>query len=186
MRNEREIDDAIDRAVRDIMNADPRTGFRGRVLGRLEQPASATSPSWFTLPRFAAAMAVLAMAVAIAALFRTNGTVAPAEPPVIAQKQLPAPVEVRPVPSDHPAPVEQRTKTPAVRPRRDQPAVKFPPQGVVTAASVPDPAATTPAVRPDPAVPAAGTELIIVTPVPLVIAPLIIPPIVIPPIRPPR
>jgi hypothetical protein len=57
---------------------------------------------------------------------------------------------------------------------------------VVTAATVPDPEATAPAAAKEPAVPGAGSEFIVITPAPLVIAPLIIPPIVIPPIGPPR
>ena len=187
MRNERDIDDAIDHAVRDIMRLEPRAGFRGRVLGRLEQAGRAANASWFTLPGFAVAMAVLAMAIAIAALLRTNGAVAPADAPVVAQKEAPAPVEVRPIAPPAPATVEPSAKTPAVRPRRE-PAVVFPPPGVVTAASVPDPAAVPAGASPGPG---AGSELIVITPAPLAIMPLIVPPIVIPPIviaptRPPR
>jgi hypothetical protein len=178
MRNESDIDDAIDRAVRDIMHAEPRAGFRGRVLARL-RPASSGQRSWFTLPRFAAAMVVLAMAIAIAALLRPNAVVAPADTPVVAQKETPAPPEVRPSAAPQaPTGVDPGPKTGAMRPQRE-PAVAFPPPGMVTAASVPEAGAAALTARP---APGARSELIVITPAPLVIAPLIVPPIVIPPI----
>jgi hypothetical protein len=176
MRNESDIDNAIDRAVRDIMHAEPRAGFRGRVLGRLRATGRGEG-SWLTPPRVAAAMAVLAIAIAIGALLRTHDPQAPANTPVVAQKEPPVPTDVRPVTPPAPAPAEAGTNAPAARPRRE-PAVAFPPPGTVTAASVP-PDATPPPVRP---APGARSELIVLTPAPLVIAPLIVPPIVIPPI----
>jgi hypothetical protein len=184
MRSDLELDDAIDRAVRDIMSAEPRAGFQNRVLARLDDAVpSGQRASWFTLPRFAAAMSVLVVAIAVAALLRTNEAQAPAPAPVVAQAQPPAPQQVRPV-AQAPAALPEPTTEPAQR--RDGPRVKFPPKGVVAAASVTDPEATTPAAQPDPAAAAAGSELLIIAPVPLAIAPLIIQPIVIPPIRPPR
>jgi hypothetical protein len=192
MRSDREIDDAIDRAVRDIMSTEPPAGLRGRVLGRLEDPASFTASgktsSWFTLPRFAAGMALLAVAIATVSLLRSDRAAAPAGTPVVAQNQPapPAPSDVRPVdpaPVPVPAPAAEPTTPPA--PRRGDPQVKFPARGVVAATSV-APDATTPAGQPDPAGAAASADVLILTPVPLVIAPLIVQPIVIPPIRPPR
>jgi len=196
MRSDLELDDAIDRAVRDMMSADARAGFRNRVLARLEDavPSTGGGPSaryarsgqgasWFTLPRVAAALSVLAVAIAVAALLRTNQAQAPAPAPVVAQTQPAAPQEVRPVVQ---APAASPKPTTELAQRRDKSRIKFPPKGVVAAASVADPEATTPAAQPDPAAAAAGSELLIITPVPLVIAPLIIQPIVIPPIRPPR
>ena len=196
MRSDLELDDAIDRAVRDMMSADARAGFRNRVLARLEDavPSTGWGPSaryarsgqgasWFTLPRVAAAMSVLAVAIAVAALLRTNQAQAPPPAPVVAQTQPAAPQEVRPVVQ---APAASPKPTTELAQRRDKSRIKFPPKGVVAAASVADPEATTPAAQPDPAAAAAGSELLIITPVPLVIAPLIIQPIVIPPIRPPR
>jgi len=60
------LDDAIDRAVRTMMNVDPPAGLRRRVLSRLE-----TSPGpvpW--LPRLALGMAVLAALVVAVLLLR--------------------------------------------------------------------------------------------------------------------
>jgi hypothetical protein len=59
---------------------------------------------------------------------------------------------------------------------------------MVTAATVPDPETSPSAVRP---APGARSELIVITPAPLVIMPLVVPPIVIPaiviqPVRTPR
>lgn len=195
MRSEREIDDAIDRAVRDIMSAEPRAGFRGRVLGRLQERGPSTgsgqalatssghTTSWFTLPRFAAAMALLAMVIAIAALLRTTGPQVPASAPAVAQREPADAPAVRP-PTPHVAvPVEPQS---APAPRRERPRVTFPPKGVVAAASVADPETTTRSAEPVPAGPSAGSEPSGLMLSPIVIAPLIIEPIVIRPIRPPQ
>jgi hypothetical protein len=53
------FDEAIDRAVRDMMNADARPGFERRVMER----ASAPAVRRFAWPRLAAASAALAMIV---------------------------------------------------------------------------------------------------------------------------
>lgn len=180
MRSEREIDDAIDRAVRDIMSAEPRAGLRGRVLGRLDERGPSTS--WLTLPRLAAAMALLAMAIAIAALLRTAESQAPASAPAVAQKEPAAAPEVRPATPDAAVPVG-RQSAPT---RRGRPGVVFPPKGVVAAASVADPDTTTRAAQPVPAGPSASSEPSGLMPAPIVIAPLIVEPIVIRPIRPPQ
>ena len=195
MRSEREIDDAIDRAVRDIMSAEPRAGFRGRVLGRLDERGPSTrsgqalstssgqAASWFSLPRFAAAMALLAMAIAIAALLRTADSQVPPGAPAVAQKEPAAAPEVRAVTPDAAVPVERQS---APAPRRERPRVVFPPKGVVAAASVADPESTTRAAQPVPAGPSGGSDPSALMPAPIVIAPLIVEPIVIRPIRPPQ
>jgi hypothetical protein len=63
------IDNAIDRAVRDIMRHDPPAGFRCRVLSRLARASapSAVAPArraflWSGLAAAAAAIAMLAIA----------------------------------------------------------------------------------------------------------------------------
>ena len=56
------LDRAIDRAVRDMMHADPRPGFRRRVAARLErEPIRSSMFSRIAIP--AAALAVLVLAV---------------------------------------------------------------------------------------------------------------------------
>ena len=63
---EREIDTAIDRAVRDFMDVDTDAAFRARVTARLQRPAHR---AW--TPRLAVA-AVATVAIAVALLwFRT-------------------------------------------------------------------------------------------------------------------
>lgn len=61
-----DIDDAIDRAVRAVMDVDPLPGFDQRVIRRLEQPRRRA----FAWPRFAAAAAALATMLIIAVVLR--------------------------------------------------------------------------------------------------------------------
>ena len=58
MRTDRDLDDAIDRAVRAIMSVEPRAGLRGRVLDRLERRPAVV----FALPRLAGAAAAVTVA----------------------------------------------------------------------------------------------------------------------------
>ena len=60
------LDEAIDRAVRDIMNADARPGFERRVMKRLSEPV-VRRVAW---PRLAAASAALAVIIVAALLLR--------------------------------------------------------------------------------------------------------------------
>jgi hypothetical protein len=58
---EREIDTAIDRVVRDLMDVDADAAFRARVSARLQRPAQ-----WFLLrPLAAAALTVAAVTAAV-------------------------------------------------------------------------------------------------------------------------
>ena len=59
------LDDAIDRAVRDIMSAEPRPGFRGRVLDRIGNRRHAgLNAAWLPALAGAAAVALIAFALA--------------------------------------------------------------------------------------------------------------------------
>jgi len=55
-----QLDAAIDRAVREMMDAEPRPGMRQRVFTRLEAQLEAPQRSMLTRPRLATAAAVLA------------------------------------------------------------------------------------------------------------------------------
>ena len=93
--SERQIDKAIDDAVRDLMNVDAGPAFRSRVAARLhERPRH--FPGWRQLAVAAAAVAAVVIAVV---LFRDGGA-----PP--ARQAL-----VAPVASDNPA-----KPTPAIEP----------------------------------------------------------------------
>jgi hypothetical protein len=109
------LDDAIDRAVRAMMNVDPRPGLRGRVLARLERsPAPA---AW--LPRLALASAILAAIVGAVFLFRpaqaptrivqqaADRSVALPAPAVVARRGEAASADASPAPMS-------RTAKPAV------------------------------------------------------------------------
>jgi hypothetical protein len=95
--NDKQLDDAIDRAVHEMMDVEPRAGFRQRVASRIEAPPPRLLTPW-RLATLGAAAAVVVLVVAIS--FRPSDTVpriastevAPAQPPVA---QVP-PAEIRP------------------------------------------------------------------------------------------
>jgi hypothetical protein len=57
--SERQIDEAIDAAVRDLMNVDADPAFRARVVDRLRQPKSRFGLGWRQLSVAAAALVVV-------------------------------------------------------------------------------------------------------------------------------
>jgi len=126
----KDLDDAIDRAVRDIMSAEPRPGFRGRVLGRLERRDAG---AWrFAVPAFAAA---LALALVVLAVIQEQRPAAPTQPsPSTTVATRPAPAVAAPTsPLSEPA-----STSPAVTPRVSAPTVRRVAPGLVQAASVDD------------------------------------------------
>ena len=181
MQTQRDLDDAIDRAVRDIMGVDPRPGLRARVLRRLERPER----MWMSLPQLAAAAALIVIVVA-AVLMRTGGEPESQVSPMVAKREpasihLPAPAKPALASGDR-----ERGAIAGAGSRTGSRPV-FPPRGRVAAASIPADATSPPqGVAPDAAAPAADPPRSELAPKPIVIDPLTIPPIVIPPIRPPR
>lgn len=118
---EHELDTAIDRAVRDLMDVDTDGGFRARVAARLEQPRRrVVTPALLALAG-AAAAAVVAFA----------WTRTPVMTPAV-----PAPVAVAVAPSPAQTPVSVRRDPPAgaeaVRPRAPRPAGRPQPAAVET------------------------------------------------------
>ena len=88
--NDKQLDDVIDRAVGEMMDVEPRAGFRQRVASRIID-IDAPPPRLFTLGRLAAVGTAAAVIVVVAAIsFRPSDTVprlastevAPAQPPV--------------------------------------------------------------------------------------------------------
>ena len=88
--NDKKLDDTIDLAVREMMDVEPRAGFRHRVLSRIETPERRI----FTFGRLATLGAATAVALLVAAIsFRTSDTVprlespapAPVRPPIATQ-----------------------------------------------------------------------------------------------------
>ena len=139
MRSDRDLDDAIDRAVRDIMSVEPRAGLRGRVLDRLERRPG----PGFALPRLAGAAAAIAVAVIAFVLLRPAPE-GPAHAPAqtTSAERVPASRDDTPAGSDtasteEPVAETARRQAPspprsAVSPRRPD----FPAPGMVTAATV--------------------------------------------------
>jgi hypothetical protein len=73
--SERQIDDAIDEAVRDLMNVDADTAFRARVVERLRKPKS-QAPFWRQLSIVSGAVGIAVIAVLL-----TRGVGKPAVEP---------------------------------------------------------------------------------------------------------
>ena len=124
---EREMDTAIDRAVRDLMDVDPDAAFRARVTARLHRPVRR---AW--APRLAAgAVAMLAIVVALIWLrppqpaTRTEGTAARTEPAV------PSPT-IR-VADSNPKPAVRPSRTRSAKSTRQIAAPSIPPGTVVAA-----------------------------------------------------
>lgn len=196
MAPDRDIDDAIDRAVRDFMSAEPRPGFRARVLERLARRPS----TWFALPRVAAAAALLVILVAAVQMARHARPLTPpptptestaeARPEAPAGRALEAPpADVRPAPAPASGSAS-RAESPAAPPRRtpappDTPpssaGPQFPPRGAVAAATLVG-ASSAPSATIDgmPVPLAPDAEPLVIEP--LTIAPLAIEPLVVAPL----
>ena len=196
------IDDAIDRAVREIVLHDPPAGFRRRVLSRLERASAPSVPARRTYlwPGLATAAAVIAI-VAIGYVVVRDVPQGPVTT---------APSVATAVPATPPAPPEAGEPQPRIEPRANAPrtrrsprqepvrtAVFGPRDGRISAASLrgPLPVAEAPdqAAPGEPAVPALPPiGVTVVSPLqPLQIAPIVVAPILIPrvqlaPISPPR
>src|SRR5688572_22855262 len=127
----RNIDDAIDRAIREMVQIDPLPGLRFRVLARLERPPRGGGSGWLRSLAFlrgtwepVAAIAVVAIALAVVVpRFMRESTPAPAtrgaaiaNAPSAAPSAPPAPaVSSATTPSVQPA-AATRTRTRAVEP----------------------------------------------------------------------
>jgi hypothetical protein len=133
----KDLDDAIDRAVRDMMSAEPRPGFRGRVFDRLdsdpdhqtrESRSWAASGTW-RLPALAGAL-VLAL-IAFVVMQRRESPTQPSPSAIVATRPAPS-VTTQP-------PARESPSTPArVGPRVAAADVRRVAAGLVQAASVDD------------------------------------------------
>jgi hypothetical protein len=131
------VDAAIDRAVREIMSAEPRPGFRHRVLERLTD----APPARWTWARVTVGIATAA-ATLVAAIWLSapEHSTAPTAPTVARQQ----PTEVAPPPAS-PTPgteveqpvVKKPLRPPASLPARPRTQVPQPPPGRVEATSLP-------------------------------------------------
>lgn len=198
------IDQAIDRAVRKMMQVDPPAGLRRRVMARIESAPStrrfmgslrtgAPRRSFF-VPAYAVAAAALAIVIlGVVATRNRHVTPSPANAPAtaVAEKAPAGDSRIAPTPQpDGPPPLRpQRT----VAPRRAgfrREAIPMPPVadifGTRTAAVAAAADPTADAVWTATAAP--DVEDRIEAPAPLVVPPIAMPPIVIPPLvvgRPP-
>lgn len=180
------IDDAIDRAVRDLVRRDPPAGFRRRVLSRLDSPAAPRTFLWPGLATAAAALAVVTMMV----LGRDEpGGPTPAPQQTAVGEPAPSPAVVPATPSQgHTA---ERGAPPRLRRTSEEEPVRMatfgPRDGRVSAASLEEP--PPPAARLDEA---AAEHASLAPPPPIAVGriepppPLAIPPIVVVPIQIPR
>jgi hypothetical protein len=190
------VDEAIDRAVRDLMRREPPAGFRARVLSRLEAPRR----RFAVWPALATATGVLAVAAIGTLLLReVRVDTPPAAAPVSVSQSAPPPRPEAAPPSqavgappvDPPArrapraepirtatfpPRDDRVSATSLAPTRSEPAEAMPPPVLdETESFLPSPSRID--VRP------------LTSPTPIDIAPIIIPPLHIPrmqPASPPR
>ena len=195
------FDDAIDRAVRDLVRRDPPAGLRGRVLARLHEPPR-RMPLW---PGLAIASAALAI-VAFGELVRRGTSEPPARVPHAETTTTSAPV-VEPIttaPANAPSRVERSERAHRALGAEPVRTATFGPRdGRVSAATL----AVSPETPVEPASPPAAaardeqqspslslTPIVVpplTPPTPLEIAPLVVPPIHVPrmqmtPVSPPR
>jgi hypothetical protein len=119
---DRIADVAIDRAVREIMSADPGPAFRQRVLARIvAEPAGGRRP-W--LPQLAVAAATIAIALAAVLWMRTPAP-APVSTTVATTPALAPHPASPPAPAPSPTPSASQSDAPASTPavtRRPSPA----------------------------------------------------------------
>lgn len=130
---EPEIDTAIDRAVRDLMNVDADAAFRARVTARLE-PAGRT---W--VPRLVTAVVTAAAIVAALIWLRPSPVNAP-ESTAALRGPRPAPVVSPPAPrSGLPQPPVRRVEGPAARTIAPAASPRDIPPGIIVATAVETP-----------------------------------------------
>jgi hypothetical protein len=197
MNNDRGFDDrldaAIDRAVRDIMSAEPRAGFRGRVLDRLDAGGRSRAGLFAWRPAMIGAAAIALVVLAFVVAPRepyTPGTPpaqtaaqaprveTPAAPPVVTPPQAVAEAPAGP-------PGSSASRVPPARTRLSRERIAMPPVADVFGPSSDRVSATTVdrAAAPDAL---AGSDLAIPmlgAPAPIVVAPLVVPPIQVAPIE---
>ena len=110
------FDDAVDRAVREMLDVEPRADLRARVMARIEEPhvasgfdashvASAFRRKFWLIGAPIAAAAIIILAVVIARRDAAGPALAPTAPPSIAQATPP------------PAPVTSAQTSPDSTPR---------------------------------------------------------------------
>ena len=144
------LDDAIDRAVRDMTNVDPMAGFERRVMRRIDRP----SPRRFGWLPLAAAASAVALLIVLGAVLtkRTAPGAITANPPEVATT-----MPVRP-------PAQPPTVTPATPSAIQSVGTKTPPlqpdaRVVLSAAAVNEPPIhTIPALEPPDALGVADME----------------------------
>ena len=173
------LDDAIDRAVHELVQAEPRPGLRRRVIAKVNAPAKQSS--WAV--RFLLPAATMAAIVLLAVWLRPVAPPAQAPAPQVVQQQptVPPP-QVQPrapiAGAPAPAPVLVRRSSP-----RPQPPVQFTfgaPTDRVSATSVTEP--TDRSTIPVESVGAPAIDSLMALP-PIHIAPIEVKPIVIKPIE---
>ena len=173
------LDNAIDRAVRGMMQVDPAPGLRHRVADRIDAPARR---AW-ALPAFAA-VSVMVVVIAAFALLRTAGTAPDPDSRVVAAPAAvpaspPAPVETAP-PIARPSEPAAQTASEPILPRTSE-SIFGRPTGRVSAANLAPDMGTSDDLLEAPLDPPAPSG-VVAPPVPITIAPITLTPIRIPPV----
>jgi hypothetical protein len=127
--SERQIDEAIDQAVRDLMNVDADSAFRARVVDRLRKPKS-RPPFWRQLAIASGAAAIVVISVVMT---RDGERPAVEAPPAAASAVTPQPA-VAPVAAEPSASnVARPAALPIARRRQENPTHQITPGRLVAA-----------------------------------------------------
>ena len=127
--SERQIDEAIDQAVRDLMNVDADSAFRARVVDRLRKPKS-RAPFWRQLSIASGAAAI----VVIAVVMTRDGERPAVEAPRAAASAVTPQPAVAPVAAEPSAPnVARPAALPIPRRRQANPTHQITPGRLVAA-----------------------------------------------------
>jgi hypothetical protein len=140
-----DLDDAIDRAVREMLDVEPPAELRGRVLERIAQPARRFPTQWIVVPIAATALLILMVAAAWRTARNTTPVIrsTPVAQLVSAIRTSPRHVSAQPVEATRTA-AASRSAAPVVRiePSELSPSLAVAPLEALDAIDVPPVAVT--------------------------------------------
>jgi len=94
-----DLDNAIDRVVREMLDVEPPADLRAKVIARIdERPASSFQVPAFSFQRLAAVGGTAALVALVLGLALVRRAEPPAQPPAIAGAQAPEPLPVAATP----------------------------------------------------------------------------------------
>ena len=134
-----DLDKAIDRAVREMLDVEPRADLRARVVARIDEPRSSFQLAVPSLQRFALVVGAAAVLVLVLVLVRRAEP--PSQPPATAGVQVPEkpPVVIGPQPPVGVPAVQTLATTAKSAVAQESPRVAYAASADATAAAAIDP-----------------------------------------------